>query len=429
MNDSTSLHTSDAGRHFYGYVIVAAAFVIMMVTHGLHYTFGIYFTPLLEEFGWSRATTAGAFSLAWIANGVLAIIIGGLCDRLGPRLIVSFCGLLAGAGYILMSQTSQLWHVYLFYGVLVGASIAVYIPLVSTVAHWFTRRRTLMTGLFVTGTGIGALAAPPVANRLIAAYDWRTSYLILGLAVMVITLACAQLLRRSPEGKDGQPCTPAQPAADISCGLRKAVRTPQFWTIFFLVFCNGFCFSSGQVHTAPYAGDLGLSAATAAKIVATIGAASIAGRVLLGLVGDSSGNRKASILGFVLMAMALTMFLVADQAWHLYLFAALFGLAYGGLIAQESPLVASVFGLASHGLTLGAVLSGFKIGAALGPLVAGYLFDLQGSYHLAFAICAGMAVAGIIGSILLSPIVSDSTTSGIPGRSMPERTTSPYNCP
>lgn len=429
MKDITSSGQNGAGGHFfYGYVIVAVAFVIMMVTHGLHYTFGIYFTPLLEEFGWSRATTSGAFSLAWISNGILAIVIGCLCDKLGPRLIVTFCGLLAGAGYILMSHTSHLWHVYVFYGVLVGASISVYIPLVSTVARWFTRRRTLMTGLFVTGTGIGSLAGPPLANWLISCYDWRTSYTILGLVVMILTVSTAQFLRRSPaEGSQSlrsveQVQTYAHTAPDISFGLKRAIRTPQFWTIFFLVFCNGFCFSSGQVHTAPYTTDLGLSARTAAQILATIGAASITGRVLLGFIGDSSDNRKASILGFILMAMALVMFLFADQALHLYIFAALFGLAYGGLIAQESPLVASIFGLSSHGLTLGVVLSGFKIGAALGPLVAGYLFDVQGSYRLAFTICAILAVAGIVGSLLLSPLARQGSKKDI--QLIQEQTTS-----
>ena len=125
---------------FYGYIVVAASFLIYMVMWGTYYTFGIFFKPFLVEFGWTRAMTSGAYSLSLILHGLLGIVAGKLTDRFGPRVVVTACGLLLGSGYLLMSQVSAIWQLYLFYGVIIGIGISGgFIPLVSTVARWFVK--------------------------------------------------------------------------------------------------------------------------------------------------------------------------------------------------------------------------------------------------------------------------------------------------
>jgi MFS family permease len=127
-------------RIFYGYFIVAAAFCSIFVLFAVYYAFGVFFKPVLEEFGWTRAMTSGAFSLSALLMGVLGIVMGGLNDRFGPRMVMTLCGILIGLGYILMSQIRTIWHLYLFYGIFVGAGMsASYIPLMSTVARWAWR--------------------------------------------------------------------------------------------------------------------------------------------------------------------------------------------------------------------------------------------------------------------------------------------------
>src|SRR5262245_11021131 len=139
---------------FYGYTIVAAASFIMVLIFGVHYSFGIFFKPVSTEFGWTRAMTAGAFSLVWIPQGLLASVMGGLNDRFGPRLVLTICGFLIGLGYLLMSQITALWQLYLFYGVIVGAGLGgTFVPLVSTTTRWFVKRRGLMAGIVAAGVG------------------------------------------------------------------------------------------------------------------------------------------------------------------------------------------------------------------------------------------------------------------------------------
>ena len=156
-----------------------------------------------------------------------------------------------------------------------------------------------------------------------------------------------------------------------------------------------------MVHIAPHATELGISAVRAANILATIGALSIVGKVLLGRAGDTIGNRQTLIIGFVLMSAALFWLIPTKMAWMLYAIAGAFGFAYGGVAVSHSPLVAVLFGLRSHGLIFGLFGLSVAIGGAFGPFLSGYIFDVTGSYQLAFLVCAGISFAGIILSALL----------------------------
>jgi len=397
-------------RFFYGYIVVIAAFFIMVVIWGAYNAFGVFFEPLLTDFGWTRAMTSGAFSLSIIMHGLLSIVMGRLTDRFGPRIVMSLCGFFLGLGFLLMSQISAAWQLYLFYGVIAGIGMGgAWVPLMSTIARWFVRRRGMMTGIIIAGLGIGGLIIPPVANWLISTQGWRTSYIILGSMVLVVVVLAAQFLKRDPtkvgqvpygENKRGEHVVKLETEG---FSLKEAIYTRQFWTFFAMLFCFGFCVYTIMVHIAPHAIDLGISATTAANILATIGGLGIVGNVVLGNAADRIGNRWTFIIGFILIAAALLWLVPATEAWILYLFAAVFGFAHGGWAASESPLVARLFGLRSHGSILGVAAFGFTIGAAVGPFLAGYMFDATGSYQVALLVCAGLSIAGIILTSLLRP--------------------------
>ena len=156
---------------FYGYVIVAAAFSIVIIAHGAQYTFGIFFKPILTEFGWTSAATSGAFSLYLVLWGLLSIFVGRLNDSFGPRIVMTASGFFLGLGYLLMSQVSVLWQLYLFYGVIIAIGMSgAWVPLISTVPKWFVKRRGLMTGIVTSGSGIGTILLSLAASRLISVY-------------------------------------------------------------------------------------------------------------------------------------------------------------------------------------------------------------------------------------------------------------------
>jgi len=396
---------------FYGYIVVVASLCIIVASFSVYYAFGVFFKPVLAEFGWTRAMTSGAFSLSMLLHGLLGILTGRLNDRLGPRIVMTFCGFFIGLGYLLMSQINAVWQLYLFYGVIIGIGMSgPWVTLTSTVARWFAARRGMMTGVVLSGTGIGALIGPPVANWLISIYDWRMSYIILGSLVLIAVIVAAQFLRRDPSKMGQVPYGESKvderklQFGTEGLSLKESVVTRQFWVVFVMLFCFGFCHFTVLVHIVPHATDLGTPTTAAANILSTLGGLAIVGRVVLGSASDRIGSRLIFIIGFVLMSAALFWLISAIEMWMLYLFAIIYGFFQGGMGASHSPLVAELFGLSSHGLILGVSVVGYTIGAALGPFLAGYIFDVAGSYQTAFLVCAALSIIGLILAIILKPV-------------------------
>jgi len=306
---------------------------------------------------------------------------------------------------------NSLWQLYLFYGVIVGVGMSgLWIPLLSPIVRWFVGRRSVMTGIVISGLTVGQLIGPLVMSRLIAAYGWRLSCTILGSAVMVMIVLLAQFLRRNPDqvGRlpGGENRSNKRDIKSVSQDfiLKEAIHTPQFWLVALIFFCVGFATFAITVHIVPHATQLGISAVTAANILAINGGIGIIGNFVLGgIIGDRIGNRKTFIIGTVLMAASLFWLVPAREVWMLYLMAVAFGIGLGGAGTSESPLIARLFGLSSHGLIYGVVGLSWTLGGAVGPIVTGYMCDIYGNYQLAFLVCAVVSVLGLMLLIILRP--------------------------
>jgi MFS family permease len=408
---STNQNPGSNPRFTGRYIVVTASFLVMVVSWGLYSVFGVFFSPLLTEFGWTRAMTAGAFSLSMILSGVLGVAMGGLADKYGPRVVVTVCGLFLGAGYLLMSQVNTLWQLYLVYGVVIGIGVSgIWVPVLSLVARWFSSKRSLVTGIVSSGLGIGGLVAPPLLSRLIASNDWRLSYIIQGCLILVVMLIGAQFLQREPARS-----APAAPDENVirpeahnpglqGFTLKEALRTVQFWLMFIIFLCLGFCGFSIMIHLVPHAIDMKISPVSAANTLSALNGVTVLGNFLLGgFIGDKIGNRKIFIIGSILMSAALVWQVFTNGEWSLYLFSVVFGFALGGMGTSESPLIARIFGLRSHGLIFGVGGLGYTIGSSIGPVVVGFIFDSTGSYRIAFLVCAAAAIISLIASLLLKP--------------------------
>lgn len=415
-SQKASRSTEATPRLFYGYIIAVAGLIIMTTMLSTRYAFGVFFKPVQTDLNWTRAMTSGAFSLSLFTEGLLGIVMGGLNDRIGPRKVLTFSGFLLGLGCLLMSQIRTIWQLYLFLGIIMGIGISGgWIPITSTVARWFIKRRGLMSGFVLSGTGLAGLIAPPVAGFLILTYGWRYSFTIMGTAILLITLFAAQFLRRDPSqmgqvpyGAEVEREKGPEPGAE-GLSLREALLTRHFWLVNSMVFCFGFCMFTVVVHIVPHATDLGIAPAAAVKILAAMGGISMIGRLFLGNLADRIGSSRIFIIGFILMPAAFLWLVPSKEMWMFYLFALPFGLAQGGMGAAESPLVAEIFGLKSHGLIYGAVGFSFATGAALGPWLAGYIYDVRNSYQLAFVLCAVIGIIGLILTTLLTQMRGDRT--------------------
>jgi MFS family permease len=373
-------------------------------------TFGVFFTPLLTEFGWSRVITSSAHSLCVFVFGFLGIVAGRLGDRFGPKVVLTAGGFLIGAGYVLMSQTSEIWQLYLFYGVIVGIGLSPsFVVPMSTTARWFTKRRGMVTGIVLAGSGLLRTTSPLVVSWLISSYDWRTSYIILGIVTLVFLIGSALLMKSDPskvgllpygasEVKEGSSRSGAK---DSSLG--RAIQTRQFWMIFVVFLCFGLYLQIILVHIVPHAIDLGVSPTIAAGILAAFGGMSAGGMLVGGTISDKIGIKLSLITVLFLALVASLWLLVANSLWMLYLFAVIFGFAQGGLLVLTPLIVAELFGLSSHGAILGSIILAQTIGGSVGPALAGYIFDITSSYQFAWPICSMLTVVGLIMALLLKP--------------------------
>lgn len=396
---------------FYGYVIVAASFFIVFIMHGMYSSFGVYFSALQAEFGWSRATLSAANSLLFALAGAFSMVSGRLTDKLGPRVVMTTSGLIIGLGYFLTSRVDTVLQLFLFYGVIIGiGNSSVNVTQLSTTVRWFIKRRGMMSGLVKVGTGAGMFIMPLVAGWFIAAHGWRNAYLVLGLIAMVSVIMVAQLLKREPAQMGLKPYgaeevnTESAKVAGRDLSFREALRTRQLWTICIIYFMAWYIGTTNSVHMVLHSIDLGFSSVQAAGVLSVIGGSSIIGRVVMGSASDRIGNRQALVISFVVVIISLFWLQFAREVWALYLYAVVYGFAHGGFFALVSPLVAEIFGTVAHGSILGVVLFLGAMGGGIGPVVTGLIFDVTDSYRLAFLILLALSLVGLTLSVLLKPI-------------------------
>lgn len=394
----------------YGSVIIASCFSLQAVGIGGYFAFGVFFNPLIAEFGWTRATLSGASSLAFLLMGLLGILVGRLNDRIGPRVIVLVCGCLFGLGYMLMSGVGSVWQLYLFWGIILGVGLSsVDVIAMSTIARWFIKNRGTVTGIVKVGTGFGQFTIPLGASLLIAGFGWRASYIILGGAAFIFFIAIGLLLRRDPpRANSGSPSERSYsevPGDSVGRGafMRDALSARAFWTICAANLLSVYCLMTIMVHMVPHAREIMDSPTKAAGILSTIGGVSMAGRILTGLVIDRIGTKKSTILCFLLLTLMLLWLQTADKPWMLYLFAVFYGVAHGGFFTIISPIVADYFGIKVHGFLFGIVAFCGTVGGSVGPFISGYIFDVSGSYYMAFWLCTGVSIIGLLLMLTLKP--------------------------
>jgi MFS family permease len=382
-------------------------FLIMLIAWIPYYSFGVFFTPMLAEFGWTRAVTSGAFSASQIVRGIAGIWMGRLNDKAGPRVVLTICALLLAPGFVLMYFVHSLWQFYFFFAFLMGMGLSgFWVPVLSTVARWFVKKRATMSGIAMTATGLATLIGAPIANMLLSIYDWRISYVILGIILLLTIPFLARFLRKEPSDvgqfPDGEQRSPdLKKAEPAGLSLAEAMWTTHFWLYFFAAMSIAYCTFTLMVHIVPHALGLNMSPAGAAYVLAAYGGLNLIGRLALGNAADRIGDRQIYLIGFIITSISFAGLILASDVWSLFLFVSLAGLAQGGMGAVGSPLLADLFGLRCHGLIFGVANVGYTTGAALGPIITGYIFDVAGSYQEAFILCTVISVIGLGLSILL----------------------------
>ncbi len=437
--------TESGSKIFYGWWITAASFVILLLSVGLGlYCPPVFLVPLQEHFGWSRAAIATGSSVAALISGLSSPLVGVWIDRFGTRKVM-VCGAVAmGSAFIMLSFIESLWQLYVLNGLAaLGLTCTAWVPNQTLISTWFDKKRGMAMGAALTGIGFGGLFMAPLAGVFISAWGWRAAFATLGAVMLVLVSGVILAVIRSspadmgllPDGEAGArtegttdtelAATPgvsssageaaassAKPSAAVAASSAKSADTVSasaagtdvavagvdlkqvfvmraFWVICAAHLLWVFGNLSIIGHLVAFLSDTGVAAQTAAS---TLGAAigiSVFGRVSFGFLADRYGKRNILMAALALHIAAILCLLKVPTPGFLAAFVALYGLGLGGGAVMIPLLVGECFGLKSFAKILGVIMIAGTLGAAIGPVLTGRIYDLSGSYNDAFLLHLG----------------------------------------
>jgi MFS family permease len=409
---------------FYGWILVATAFVTMGVVVNARTAFSLFFPSILEEFGWSRALTAATFTTGLLASNLFTPFLGLLMDRLGPRVVFPVGLGLMSLGLTLAPAAREPWHLHLTLGVLVaGASVLVsYMGHSLLLPNWFVRQRGLALGVAFSGVGVGAFVLMPLIQALMGRVGWRGACWILATLILLVVLPLNAILpRRRPEELNLRPDGDAAPSegprpasvhvvdpawAAVEWTLARAIRTNRFWCVFLGYFTCLFAWYAVQIHQTKYLLELGFSADFAAWALGIVGLTGIAGQILWGYVSDRVGREwawTASGVGFVLCYVALLALPAHPAQWLVYVMVASQGLLGYGAASVFGAIPMELFQGARYSSIFAVLNIASNAGAGMGPWVTGLLYDRTGSYAPAFWLAIGCSAASVLAMWMAAP--------------------------
>jgi MFS family permease len=402
---------------FYGWWIVLVCTWGLFVAYGSRfYSFGVFFKPMMKDLGWTRAMTASAFGVSTILYGLLSPVVGKLIDKYGPRYVISTGAFVGGIGFMLCYFTTSLVQFYIFYTVIMtlGISMTGIVSTNAAVAKWFTKKRSFVMGIVAAGLGLGAVVLVPIAGWLVSNFGWRISFIYMGFIVWIPLLPLALiLLRAKPEDMgllpDGDkeatsianPATagssPQPKAAPVTWTLKEAMGTSAFWLMSVNIFIFLLVYMAFVIHVVPYATDIGHSGVVAAFAISLLTACSIPAKLVGGWLGDRINIKIILIAGFVIMILALVVFpniFGVKSLFNFYFFVICMGVSYGMIWPLLPSILSKLYGAPSTGVVWGGVIMLAAFGGGVGPVFAGWTYDVTKSYSLAFLYGAVFLILG-----------------------------------
>ena len=323
----------------YRWVIVAAGGFMGCVAIGSIFSLPVFLQPMSQATGWPRTAISAGMTLNFITMGIASLGWGLVMDRVGPRAVLLAGATLLGMGLVLASRAASVLEFQILYGLVVGAGGgAIFAPLMATVTGWFDRHRSLAVSLVSAGMGMAPVTVAPIAARLVSTYDWRFSQLAIGIAVWVLLLPPALLVRRAPAlAADNS----LRNSASLRAATRTALRSPQFAILALTYFGCCATHSGPLFHTVSYAMSCGLSVTAAVSIYSVEGLSGLAGRVAFGLLGDRFGAKRVFVSGLLIQAVAAGSYMFARQQSEFYAVATVFGFVYAGVMGPSFTSPAS----------------------------------------------------------------------------------------
>lgn len=378
---------------FYGWQVVIGSFILLSCAYGTQtYAFPVFFDEMIRNMGWTRAQIAASLSISGLLFGVLSPVVGILIHKIRIRFIMVFGCIVAVIGFCLLSTVTELWQLYIFYGIIltVGISFISVVPNMTIVQTWFVEKRGTALGITSAGIGFGGVVIAPLARWLISIYNWQTTFLFLAAIVALIGIPVSIIIMQTPKEKKLLPLTKQEIDFDLSketltgFTLNQAMRKKAFWFIFIAVMFWSWSYTIGLTHQVAFAVDIGIDKMAAAGAISLLTAFSIPGRLGFGKLGDVIEKRYVFMIGTSLQALAFCVLLVTTNIPMLYIYSLLLGLNIGGMSPILPGIIADYFGEKHFGVIYGFSIFAASLGMAIGPVYGGWIFDVTQSYFIAF---------------------------------------------
>jgi MFS family permease len=394
-----------------GWVVVGASFVTMALLYGLWYSYSVFLVALLKEFGWSRAVTAGAFSVFALVHAWVGPFFGPVAERIGPRRAILAGGGILALGLALTAEISHPWQLYVSFGFVaaIGIGFSGYVPLIILIRGWFPTRIGTATGLATSGISMGIMILVPLCQLLIDHLGWRWALRLLGAAVVGwLVPATIWLLRENPAVRGATPFpsgagTARSPRA-THWTLRHALRSWRFWGLCLVLFTSNSAVTLFMVHQVAYLVDHGVPPMVAATVGGVVGLISIAGKAGWGYLMDRTLRELVYTLACVSLVLGIgALFLAGTYPLSVlpYVYAVVLGIGYA-ITAPFTPAVSSdLFGGPGFSTIFGSIHISLGFGTAAGAWAGGRIFDVTGSYVVAMwgalgLICFSCALLWIV---------------------------------
>jgi MFS family permease len=405
---------------FYGWIILAIGFTIMAVMGGsVFYSFGIFLKPIIADLGASRGETTIAYSIMMAMHGVFSPLVAMLIGRYGTRKPMIVGLILATAGLALMSTATQVWHLYIFFGVLTGIGVALghFLPVSTMVTFWFYRKRSLAIGILMAGVGVGTLVMSPIIARLISSLGWRNAWLVLaGIVFTLCAIPSAIFVRNRPEdmgllpdGAKKLDTLDLKTEATVTSiqttdwQIKPALRTRAIWMITLLNAANVFCMMMMNNHQVPHLTDMGFSPVVAAGALGLLGGANAIARVSGGALGQKLNPQRLIAIAFIFEAISLIIFINAQSVAAVYLYVILFGFSTGAIVVLHIAMIGNYYGATSYAFLASTVMVVTTLIGACSPVLGGYIYDAVQSYRIPFTLCIAASAIGFISALLAKP--------------------------
>ncbi len=396
-----------SGKFFYGWVVVAVTAVTLFVSAGLRSAPGVFILPLEQDMGWSRSAISFAVSIGLITLGIAGPLSGWLMDRFGPKRVALVGLMLVVAAMVSSYGITELWQLNLLWGMISGLGTGmvggVLGPAVAN--RWFVARRGLVIGIFGASLSAGQLVFVPALMAVVLTVGWRWSSVALGLMALVANIPVLIFLRDDPAdmglapygATTGQGAT--RPTVDPNV-MQRAVKAPEFWLLAATFFVCG-ATSNGLIgtHLIPHAADHGIPQATAAGMLALMGAMNFVGTIASGWLTDKYDPRKLLCIYYGFRGLSLFLLPYVSGVFGLSVFAIMFGLDYIATVPPTTALVADTFGRRNVGTVYGWVFCSHQVGAALAAWLGGVTRDMFGDYLLAFLVAGAIAMIAALLSL------------------------------